>query len=270
MSVDLETRLQDLAETLHFPGEEQLVARVVDRLSPDRAAPVVPLHRRPLVRRMVAVAAAAALIATVVLVASPRARHAMADLLGIGGVEVRGASSASTSATTSPPTFPRTLVPGQLGLGTAVSLADGARRLGVAGPVPRELGRPDAVFFGEPPPGGELTLVWKPAPGLPSTRIPDVGALLTVFRGGLNESYFLKILDPNSTYERVTVNSHPAAWLAGQPHAFLYQDERGNVQRETLRLAGNTLIWTNGPFTYRLESALERDGAIAVAESVPV
>ena len=50
---------------------------------------------------------------------------------------------------------------------------------------------------------------------------------------------------------------------------FLYLAADGSVEEETLRLAGNTLIWTHGPFTYRLESALGRDEALALAESVP-
>ena len=41
------------------------------------------------------------------------------------------------------------------------------------------------------------------------------------------------------------------------------------MEQQTLRLAGNTLIWTDGPFTYRLESALGRDQAITIAETVP-
>jgi hypothetical protein len=48
----------------------------------------------------------------------------------------------------------------------------------------------------------------------------------------------------------------------------MYRTESGDVVPETLRLAGNTLIWTMGPFTYRLESALDRDAAIAVASSL--
>ena len=91
-----------------------------------------------------------------------------------------------------------------------------------------------------------------------------------MFRAAIDEGYFLKVLDPDTTYERVDVNGTQAAWLAGQPHTFLYASGNGQVQEEPLWLAGNTLIWTSGPFTYRLESGLDRDAAIAVAESVPV
>ena len=104
---------------------------------------------------------------------------------------------------------------------------------------------------------------------LPPTKVAGVGALLTVFEARLEEGYFQKVLDAGTTYERVTVNGRPAAWLAGAPHAFLYPTTNDGVEEEQLRLAGNTLLWAVGPFTYRLESALDRDAAIAVAESVP-
>ena len=76
-----------------------------------------------------------------------------------------------------------------------------------------------------------------------------------------------KMIEADS--ERVSVADAPAVWLSGELHELFYRAPDGSVRHETLRLAGNTLIWTSGPFTYRLESALERDGAIAVAESVP-
>jgi len=34
------------------------------------------------------------------------------------------------------------------------------------------------------------------------------------------------------------------------------------------RLAGNTLLWVRGETTYRLETALGRDGALRLARSV--
>ncbi|HEY8092474.1 MAG TPA: hypothetical protein VID93_01780 [Acidimicrobiales bacterium] len=277
MPVDLEQALTELADSLEFPGSDALAGRVTARL----AQPVVvPFGRRPNVRKALAVAAAAVVIAGLVLAGSPRARRAVADLLGIGGIEIQTSSPAtgSTAATTvvpsagstsSPATFPPDAAPGPLDLGSPIGVEEGAARIGVPAPVPTALGPPAAVYVGSPPATGRLSLVWPPSTSLPATRIPDVGALLTVFRASVEEGYFLKVLDPETTYERVTVGGHPAVWLAGEPHAFLYRTSDGQVQEETLRLAGNTLIWTVGPFTYRLESALDRDAAIALADSVP-
>jgi len=163
---------------------------------------------------------------------------------------------------------PTATFPAALG-GTAADLADSAERLGIPPPVPTALGPPAAVTFGPPPAGGELALVWPPSALLPPTAIPEVGALLSVFRAEVDEAFVQKTLTPGATYERVVVNGQPAIWLAGSPHLFSYLGPDGTVQQQTLRLAGNTLIWTDGPFTYRLESALDRDQAITVAETVP-
>jgi hypothetical protein len=266
MAVDLERALRDLADSLEFAGEDELTERVVTRLDQPPAGAAVVVLRRPAVRRALAIAVAAILILGVVLIASPRARRVAADLLGIGGVEIRGASSLPTSA---PPTFPTTLRPDLLGLGQPTAVADGASRLGIPPPLPSALGPPAGAYFATaPPPSGELTLVWAPGPALPPSKVAGVGALVTVFEARLEEGYFQKVLRPGTTYQRMRVNGRPAVWLAGEPHVFLYPTG-SSVEDEELRLAGNTLIWAVGPYTYRLESALDRDQAIAIAETIP-
>ena len=293
MPVDLERALTGLADSLEFPGEDTIADCVTARL----ARPVVvPFGRRPAVRKWLAVAAAAVVVVALVLAGSPRARRAVADLLGIGGIEIQTSSTAGSTATTAaaastaampaatasvaspataagstsaPATFPPDAAPGPLELGAPIGVEEGAARLGIPAPVPAALGPPAAAYFGSPPAGGKLSLVWPPSATLPSTQVPEVGALLTVFRASVDEGYFLKVLGPETTYERVTVGGQPAVWLAGEPHTFLYRASDGQIREETLRLAGDTLIWTAGPFTYRLESALDREAAIAVAESVP-
>ncbi len=235
---------------------------------------MTPLVQRPAVRRVLALAAAAIVIVGVVLVASPRARKAVADLLGIGGIAIRtsdtslsptlstGLSTGPTTAqatgettsTVTPPTDP----PG------SISVEDGASALGIEPPLPPALGPPETTTLAD----GRLSLQWAPSATLPPSKVPGVGALLTVFRGEVEEPLFQKILEPGTTYERVSVDGHPAVWLGGEPHLFLYVGQTGNIEEEPLRLAGNTLIWTVGPHTYRLESALDRDAAIALAETV--
>jgi len=45
-------------------------------------------------------------------------------------------------------------------------------------------------------------------------------------------------------------------------------DEHGEYVMETLRLEGNVLLWVRNGVTLRIESALSRDEAIHVAESI--
>jgi hypothetical protein len=272
-TADLERALAELAESLEFPDAPDLPERVVAAL--ERPASVTPLVQRPGVRRLLALAAAAVVIAGVVLVASPRARKAVADLLGIGGVAIRtsdtspspprstsvttgettSASTGETTSTAGPPTDP----PG------SVSVEDGASAIGVVPPLPPALGPPESATLAD----GRLTLQWPPSTALPATDLPGVGALLAVFPGRVEEPLLEKVLGPGTTYERVGVGGRLGVWLSGAPHLLMYVGPDGQVREDELRLAGNTLIWTVGPHTYRLESALDRDAAIALAETVP-
>ena len=59
-----------------------------------------------------------------------------------------------------------------------------------------------------------------------------------------------------------------AYWLAGEPHAVAFTDRDGTFFQDEGRLAGNTLLFANGPRTIRVESGLTRDEALAVAQSM--
>ena len=267
---DLERALVELADGLEFPTASEMPERVIAEL--DRPASVTPLVQRPAVRRALALAAAAIVIAGVVLVASPRARKAVADLLGIGGVAIRTSdttpaippttlsaspsSSRSTASSSSPSTAAR---PG------SIDVEDAASAIGVVPPLPPSLGPPQTVTLAD----GRLTLEWPPSSTLPATDLPGIGAVLAVFRGQVEEPLLEKVLGPETAYERVSVGGRPGVWLSGAPHVLMYLGPGGQVREDQLRLAGNTLLWTVGPHTYRLESALERDAAIALAETVP-
>ena len=59
-----------------------------------------------------------------------------------------------------------------------------------------------------------------------------------------------------------------ALWIEGEPHLFFYRDRDGQVRDESVRLAGNVLLWERGELTLRLEGAIARDEAIRIAASV--
>ena len=60
----------------------------------------------------------------------------------------------------------------------------------------------------------------------------------------------------------------PGIFLSGGPHVVFYRDASGEIRNETLRLAGNTLLWERGELLLRLESALPLEEALRVARSV--
>jgi hypothetical protein len=72
---------------------------------------------------------------------------------------------------------------------------------------------------------------------------------------------------PGTTYEPVTVEGAQGFWISGEPHVIAYLEPDGDIRSETVRLAGNVLLWETGGVTYRIESTLSRAKAIAIAES---
>ena len=64
------------------------------------------------------------------------------------------------------------------------------------------------------------------------------------------------------------LGSGVAYYLTSQPHQFFFRDPAGNVQPETLRLAGNTLLWEEGGVTYRLEAQVSQQEAVRIASTL--
>ena len=132
-------------------------------------------------------------------------------------------------------------------------------------PTDARLGPPDAAYVLS----DRLSLVWAPRSSLPPTLAPDVGLVLTEFRGRMDPGYFEKSINSGTTVETVSVNGQQGFWIDGVPHFFFYVDGNGAAQDETRRLVGKVLIWTSGDLTLRLETSLGRDEAIAIASSIP-
>ncbi len=113
-----------------------------------------------------------------------------------------------------------------------------------------------------------MTFVYRTRPGIPVSEQAGVSALFVAFRGTVDAQIFGKVIGPGTTLEHVTVNGGPGFWLAGEPHQFFYRDPSGNFVPETLRLAGNTLIWEQAGLTLRLEAPLDKATALRIASSV--
>jgi hypothetical protein len=155
-------------------------------------------------------------------------------------------------------------------LGERVTLVEAQARVGFPVLVPASLGAPDEVYVGAQPPGGQVALVYHPRPDLPAggpAEPAGAGLLLTQFRGDLNvdRGLIAKGLGPDTTIETVAVEGGAGLWIAGRPHSFFYRDASGQVRDETVRLAGNTLLWERDRLTLRLEGAATRDDALRIA-----
>ncbi len=201
------------------------------------------------------------------LASSADLRSAVADRLGLRGVEIGHLPFVPAPTPTSVP-LP---IAERLGLGEPLSLEAARTRFGAPIARPDGLGEPDEIYLREPPAGGMVSLVYRPRPGLPAAGSTGVGLLLSQFRGGLAPEFLGKGLGPGSRVEQVAVAGGAAGralWIEGQPHLFFFRDRAGQVRDESVRLAGSVLLWERGDLTLRLEGALGRDDALRVAASV--
>jgi hypothetical protein len=204
----------------------------------ERAAPAPFWRRRALV-----VAVAAVVVAVGAVLAVPPARSAILDFFGIGSAEIRIVDELPEVES------------GPLDLGTPTTLAAARTQVpGLLEPRDDEVGEPDAVFSAGLEPGTPVTFVW----GDPER--PRL--LLTQVRGSY---HFEKLVYGNQGGLTLTeVNGEEAAWIEGEPHVVFYESVDGSGDLPG-RLARNTLVWSRGPVTLRLEGDLSREEAERIA-----
>ncbi|MGH2491065.1 MAG: hypothetical protein ACRDF9_06100 [Candidatus Limnocylindria bacterium] len=255
---ELEATLADLGDRLAYPRPTRLADAVRARLREPRT-------RRwwdGLLSPRYAFAPALAtlvLILVVSLAAVPDVRAAAEEFLRLRGIDLF-----QTTATPSAPAASATLpFPGE-----RVSLEDARRRAPfLRVPADARLGTPDQVYIDQTQAGDRVTLVYVSRAGIPVSRDAGVSAVVVVFRGRVDESLFGKVVPAGTRVEEVTVNGGRGFWIEGEPHQFFYRDAAGNPWQETLRLAGNTLLWEQGDTTLRLEAQVGRDEAIRIGAS---
>jgi len=183
-------------------------------------------------RRWALVAAALVLLlAAGSLTALPGLRRAVADWLGLPGVRVERVESGRKLP--SPAATPK--------LGSRVSLAEAAAA------VPYDIVRPKSVRNLEVYLDGEAVTFVRRAPS------GDIELLLTQFEGTLDGELVRKMLPPGSRLRSVVIGGRQGYWIAGDPHTVLYLDPFGEVRENTVRVAGNTLLWQRGRLTLRIE-----------------
>lgn len=118
---------------------------------------------------------------------------------------------------------------------------------------PENLGAPDHVFAQDLP-GQSVVLVWL-------TEGADRQVALSLQMLG-PDTYAWKEAPPAVATARV--HGEPAYWTTG-PYTLILVD--GQAARRRL-VEGHALIWVDGQVTYRLETALQLQDAIRIAESL--
>ena len=155
-------------------------------------------------------------------------------------------------------------------LGREVMLDEAARHTGFQPALPNALGPPDGVWIDEAEVTFEpvttavrLVTSWAPSATLPEIPQTDVGALLMQFEGDW-EVASKQISAETNDFGAAIVDGRDAFWTTGEHELELVSGD----EARRLLVTGNVLIWQEGGFTFRLETALPKERAIAVAESV--
>jgi hypothetical protein len=180
----------------------------------------------------------------------------VANLLEVAGIRIEFGSAPDL-----PP--PTDLAPGQL-----VDMEAAGQAVDFSILKPAVLEPPTAVHLLQWELGTQLFLVWAASDRLPEVGDSGVGLLLAEFRADLDEDFFTKIVSGGTKVDRVIVDGVPAFWLAGAPHVFMFETGRRDLVEDETRLTGNVLIWETDGITYRLESSLNLDESLVIAESL--
>jgi hypothetical protein len=252
----LEAALRDLGRHLTWPPIPDLVPAV--RAGLERGAEVRPIQRRPVRRGMVIAAAALLVLLAGSVALSPAIRAAFLRLFTLPGVRIEVAESP-----TEPVEEPLAEAPF---LGQRVSLAEARREVPFTIAVADDLGRPDEVYLSG---GGDralVTMAYRRAPNITTDPGTGYAVFLTQLRGSPSAD-LIKKTSVETRVVPVTVGGERGYFVEGE-HAVYVLDPRDQPLVDEGRIAGNTLLWTRGEVTLRLEADVPLPQALAIARSV--
>jgi hypothetical protein len=236
MTGGLEQQLISLGAELELPPAPDIAAAVISRLPERRAR-----RGRPAIRTL-AVALAVALMLAGAAMAVPSSRHAILHLLGLRGVSIERVSRL-------PPLPAGAGV--RLGLGQRVPLARARDAAGFTALLPPRL---TAAYLDKDVPGGRLSLL--------------TGSVLIMELRGTATPFIFKVIGPGTHAQITRVNGTPGVYLSGAAHEVIFEEPTGQIQTDRVRLAGNVLIWQQGPLTIRIEGTHTLGQALALARAL--
>ena len=232
----LEQMLQATAAEIAWPDTPDLASAI--RPGTEGARPLGARPRRRRIRRPLVIAIAALLL----LAASALAVPAVRDWLGLSSVEVKRVPK------------PLPVFPGErLSLGTRVPLDSALAKLEYRPVIPTTLGTP-TVYYDPFPAGGQLGLVYPK------------GIVVTQVQGHLTR-YLQKFIPPGTTLDEFKIDGRRALWIHGALHQYGYADKTGQIRTDSVRTAGDVLLWRYKDLLVRIEGARSKQQAVAIARS---
>lgn len=236
MTNELEQQLLALRARLELPPAPDIVPAVLARL-PERR----PRRARPAGRTLAAMLAAALVLAGTAM-AVPGTRHAILRVLGLGGVRIEHV-----------PRLPQvpTSTGTRLGLGQRIPFARARNAASFTALLPAH---PTAAYLDHDVPGGRISLL--------------TGTALIIEFRGTTIPFIAKLIGPGTRAKRLHVNGGPGVYLHGAPHQVIFEPSTGQIHTDPIRLAGNVLIWQQGPLTLRIEGTHTLQHALTLANAL--
>lgn len=267
----LKRELRELGKAIAWPPAPDFAASIRLHLQ-SQTTPLPHRHSRfAALRHPLAIAALVllALVASIALLAG--LRDAVADMFGVRGIRIVVERAhptqipAITRGTTPLPTGQRLL------LGDPVSLEEAAQLAGFLPRVPSQerLGAADEIYARRLPDGTVMiSLVYLPGQNLPETAETGVGLLLMEFAAKQDTGFIVKSLAGDGILRTVMVNGHQGWWIEGTSQLVMLTDPTSGCCPGVRRPSGNILLWESGGITFRMESALSQEEALAIAAAM--
>ncbi len=206
------------------------------------------IRRKRRARKVFAVVVAGALAAL------PGPRTAVARFLGIGSVRIEQQQGPTTA------TLPASLR--KTNLGTRVTSTEASRALGRSMATVRGI-TPTAIFVQPTTATPQLILVNSV---YVSSSFGVDAVLVSELPGPGNIYVAKKLATAASKLDFFSVRGHEAVWVSGAPHEVAMLTTDGKLEKGTVRLAGNVLLWADNTRTIRIEGFRDQSAAIQFLE----
>lgn len=246
----LEPRVSALADAIDWPTPSpEMSTRVIVEIESESTTSGRDRWRRA------AIAMATVVVVTGVMLFSPSAREAVADLFDAAGIRIGLTNDPAPTAGA------------DLDLGEPIRLDEVEQVVDfvVRTPTGADPGPPDGVYLGE---DGEVTMVWTHSRTLPAAGDTNVGLLLAQRQADAPRYIGEKAIGPGTEVRILQVEEHAALWVEGAPHTLTLLDSDGNRVEETTRLAANVLLWEANGVNHRLETTGDLESALAIVETL--
>jgi hypothetical protein len=148
--------------------------------------------------------------------------------------------------------------------GRKVTLEEARSETGTLPILPRALGLPDSVYIARAGNTDIVYVIYRPRANLLPTADRDVGLLVMEIAPGPDDRVVLeKTLGSASSVETVKVNGTTGYWIQGAQQ-FVAPASEPTV----IRVSSDALIWEQAGILIRLEVAVPKDQALAIAGSI--